>query len=252
MDGMLEAFSRTAQRLAFHPPRIPIVSNLTGQLATARELCSPDSWVRHARRTVRFLDGVRTAAQSVSTFLELGPHGVLSALGQDALAEDAAARTSFIPALRRGHSELDAFSLALGALHVRGRQVDWPTWFAPLGPRRVELPTYAFQRDRFWLDAPRTRHADATSAHGADDPAAPPSQDHFWAAIERGELEKLHQLPKLHSDEQRSSLAALLPALAAWWSSGRASAGEAPLSSTQRRAGDAVARSPGCDLDGGV
>ncbi|WP_394831345.1 SDR family NAD(P)-dependent oxidoreductase [Pendulispora rubella] len=154
MDGMLDAFRRVAQGLTFHPPRIPIVSNLTGTRALDDELCSPEYWVRHVRHAVRFVDGVRSlAADGVSTFLELGPHGVLSALSNEG---------TFIPSLRNKHDDVFSLVSALGALHARGVALDWNAFFTPFQPRRVTLPTYAFQRERYWLHAPKaTSHTPA-------------------------------------------------------------------------------------------
>ncbi|AUX43617.1 acyl transferase [Sorangium cellulosum] len=165
MDGMLDAFARVARGLSFHPPRIPIVSNVTGALALPRDLASPDYWVRHVRHAVRFLDGVRSLHQlGARTFLELGPHGVLAPLAQSALPEDAADLAAFLPALRKDRHDLDALLAALAGLHTRGLALDWPAFFLPAQPRPVDLPTYAFQRERFWLDAPKARRADVTSA----------------------------------------------------------------------------------------
>ncbi|AUX43618.1 uncharacterized protein SOCE26_050680 [Sorangium cellulosum] len=165
MDGMLDAFARVARGLSFHPPRIPIVSNVTGALALPRDLASPDYWVRHVRHAVRFLDGVRSLHQlGARTFLELGPHGVLAPLAQSALPEDAAEQAAFLPALRKDRDDLDALLAALAGLHTRGLALDWPAFFLPAQPRPVDLPTYAFQRERFWLDAPKARRADVTSA----------------------------------------------------------------------------------------
>src|SRR5262249_22753450 len=136
MHRMLEAFGRVAEELTFHAPQIPIVSNLTGKLASAEELCSPAYWVRHVRDAVRFLDCMRTLhGEGVSTFLELGPHGVLCSLGQDALTGDAQGRAAFLPSLRKDRPELDAFTTALCALHTRGVRVDWNAFFAPFRPR---------------------------------------------------------------------------------------------------------------------
>ncbi len=150
MDGMLDAFREVASRLTYAPPRIPVVSNLTGTVAEPGELCSPEYWVRHARGAVRFLDGVRTLAdQGVRTHLELGPDGVLTAMGQDCLPE---ADAAFVPSLRPGVQEPHAVLAGLAGLYVRGVRVDWDAMFAGSGARRVALPTYAFQHEHYWLE----------------------------------------------------------------------------------------------------
>ncbi|MFD7631786.1 SDR family NAD(P)-dependent oxidoreductase, partial [Streptomyces sp. NPDC059851] len=151
MDGMLDAFREVAEGLTYAAPRIPVVSNLTGALA-GEEMASADFWVRHVRETVRFLDGIRALEEAgVTTCLELGPEGVLSALAQDCVTRDDAA---FAPALRADRSEDAALASALAQAHLRGITVDWAAYYAGTGARRVELPTYAFQRQRYWLEAP--------------------------------------------------------------------------------------------------
>ncbi|MGI5532191.1 SDR family NAD(P)-dependent oxidoreductase [Streptomyces syringium] len=148
MDAMLEEFGRIAERLTFHPPRIPIVSNVTGEIATTDQLCSPEYWVRHARAAVRFRDGMRRlVAEGVNTFLEVGPSGVLTAMAQDCLAEDAdSAHAVLVPVSRRGRPEADTVLAAVAEAFVHGVRVEWTKLFADTGARRVDLPTYAFQR----------------------------------------------------------------------------------------------------------
>ncbi|MGW7343365.1 type I polyketide synthase [Streptomyces sp. NPDC054854] len=153
MDGMLDAFRQVAERLTYRAPRIPIVSNLTGALVTDGEMGTADFWVRHVRETVRFLDGVRTLeAAGVTTYLELGPEGVLSALAQECLTE--AVDVAFAPVLRAGRPEEATLATALARAHLRGIAVDWQTYYSGTGARRIDLPTYAFQRQRYWLEAP--------------------------------------------------------------------------------------------------
>ncbi|MGW5445847.1 SDR family NAD(P)-dependent oxidoreductase, partial [Streptomyces asiaticus] len=152
MDGMLEAFREVAEGLSYEAPRIPIVSNLTGGVVSAEEIATADFWVRHVREAVRFLDGVRTLeAQNVSTFIELGPDGVLTAMAQDCVS-DSASDAAFISALRKGRPEAEALTTAVAGAHVRGVALDWAAYFAGTGAQRVDLPTYAFQRERFWLE----------------------------------------------------------------------------------------------------
>ncbi|MGD3112999.1 SDR family NAD(P)-dependent oxidoreductase, partial [Streptomyces sp. YGL11-2] len=147
MDPMLEDFRRVVAGLSFRAPQIPLVSNVTGELAAEELVCSADYWVRHVRETVRFADGVRTLeAEGTSAFLELGPDGVLTAMAQHR-ADGAAV---FVSALRKDRSEESALLTALARLHVSGVEVDWPRIFDGTGARPVDLPTYPFQHERYW------------------------------------------------------------------------------------------------------
>ncbi|WP_394839473.1 SDR family NAD(P)-dependent oxidoreductase [Pendulispora rubella] len=151
VEPMLDDFRREAEKLSYALPRIPIVSNVTGRRIDPSDIASAEYWVRHARHAVRFLEGVRTLhSEGVTTFLEVGPHGILSPLAQACLEGE----LSFVHTLHEQRG-VDALVSALGALHTRGIPVDWPAFFAPFHPQRVPLPTYAFQRERFWLDAPK-------------------------------------------------------------------------------------------------
>ncbi|HVR06373.1 MAG TPA: type I polyketide synthase, partial [Solirubrobacteraceae bacterium] len=144
MDGMLEAFARVAAELDYSPPRIPIVSNLTGEQADAEALCSSDYWVNHVRETVRFGQSVSWLRErGVNTFLELGPDGVLSALVGDGAA----------PLLRGERPQACTLVQALGMAWTRGVDVDWRAVVPGAGRRDVALPSYAFQRRRYWRAA---------------------------------------------------------------------------------------------------
>ncbi|MFE9484819.1 type I polyketide synthase, partial [Streptomyces spororaveus] len=150
MDGMLDAFREIVEGLSYEAPRIPVVSNLTGALVSD-EMGSADFWVRHVREAVRFLDGIRALeAAGVTTYIELGPDGVLSALAQECVTGEAAA---FIPVLRSTRPEAETVTTALAQAHVRGIAVDWQAYYSGTGAQRVDLPTYAFQREHYWLDA---------------------------------------------------------------------------------------------------
>ncbi|MFI1004992.1 acyltransferase domain-containing protein, partial [Streptomyces galbus] len=176
MEPVLEEFRRIAATVDFRPPRIPVVSNLTG--GSGEDLATPEYWVRHLRGAVRFGDGIRTLeAEGVTTFVEIGPDAVLSPLvsaGAERPQELAA-----IPLLRRDRAESRSLVEALGALHARGVPVDWERFFAGTGARRVALPTYAFQHERYWFEAQpaddqvtpgREPAADATGAGAAQRP----------------------------------------------------------------------------------
>ncbi|MEV4616790.1 beta-ketoacyl synthase N-terminal-like domain-containing protein, partial [Kitasatospora sp. NPDC049258] len=153
MDPMLDDFRAVLAGLTYQAPTLSVVSNLTGAVA-GDELLTPDYWVRHVRETVRFADGIRTlAAEGVTRYLELGPDAVLSAMAAESLTEDTALLTSL---LRRRQREEDSAVAALAKLYAAGATVDWPALLTDSGARRVDLPTYAFQRQRFW---PRTNPA---------------------------------------------------------------------------------------------
>ncbi|HTI21292.1 MAG TPA: type I polyketide synthase, partial [Kutzneria sp.] len=148
MEPMLEEFRLIASVLDFQPPQIPVVSNVTGGVASTEDLCSPDYWVRHVREAVRFADGITTLVdEGVTTFIELGPDPVLSAMGKESVDGDVV----FAAALRRDRDEVRELLSALGTAWSRGAKVDWSAFFA--GAATVELPTYAFQRRRYWMSA---------------------------------------------------------------------------------------------------
>ncbi|MEU5959415.1 type I polyketide synthase, partial [Streptomyces sp. NPDC047525] len=150
MEEVLEEFRSVAATLTYHEPRIPLVSNVTGERATAEQLASPDYWATHIREAVRFFDGIRwLESQDVTEFIELGPDGVLTAMAQDCLSEDPGL---LVPVLRSGRSEAEAFAGAVAQALLRGADADWSTLFP--GARRTDLPTYAFQRGRYWLQGP--------------------------------------------------------------------------------------------------
>jgi acyl transferase domain-containing protein/acyl carrier protein len=152
MEPALDELRAVAAELELKPARIPIVSNVTGLRAEPDELASAEYWVRHARETVRFAAGVGTlAAAGVTRFLELGPEGALCGAVADCLDEDSREGLLLAATLRAGREEADTFTAFLAQAHTHGVAVDWPALFAGRGARRVELPTYAFQRQRYWL-----------------------------------------------------------------------------------------------------
>ncbi|MFC3352358.1 type I polyketide synthase, partial [Streptomyces echinoruber] len=167
MEPMLDDFRAVAATVAYAPPRIPVVSNVTGLPAAEGELTTPDYWVRQVRQAVRFADGVAWLERNgADRHLELGPDATLTALAQACWADPGHLA---VPALRDDRPEVLTLIGALGALYTRGVPVDWPAVLRAQAPgaRPVELPTYAFQHRRYWLQAP-AGGGDAAAAGLAD------------------------------------------------------------------------------------
>jgi malonyl CoA-acyl carrier protein transacylase len=154
IDPILADFRSAIEGMSYAAPRIPIVPLAPGEADRGERMRSPDYWVAQARAEVRFLDGVmRLSEAGVTTFLELGPAGVLAAIGRDCLppaGPDVPERV-FVPTLRQGRAEPAALLDAMAALFVRGVPVDWRAVYAGTGAAQLDLPTYAFQRRRYWL-----------------------------------------------------------------------------------------------------
>ncbi|WP_449343870.1 type I polyketide synthase [Streptomyces wedmorensis] len=159
MEPMLDDFRAVVSGLAFKPPQVAMVSNVTGRMADPDVVTSPEYWVEHVRSTVRFADGVRALREAeVSTVVELGPDAVLSGMGAECVPQEPGV---FVPVLRRGGEEVRCLVEAVARLHVRGIGVDWTALVGRDTGWPLDLPTYAFQRQRFWL----------ASGSGAGDPA---------------------------------------------------------------------------------
>ncbi|WP_245556026.1 type I polyketide synthase, partial [Nocardia cerradoensis] len=161
MDPMLAEFESVAAELTYHRPRLPMVSNVSGQLA-GDDILEPEYWVRQVRAAVRFAPGIETlAASGVRRFLELGPDAVLAALTRRILPETA--DSTVAAAARRDHDETRQLLTMLAHAHVAGVRVDWTPLFGHRPRGRVPLPTYAFRHQRFWL--PPRESAGDPSAH---------------------------------------------------------------------------------------
>ncbi|WP_165986537.1 type I polyketide synthase, partial [Streptomyces sp. YIM 98790] len=190
LDGVLDEFRAVAAGLAFRAPAVPVISGVTGRPATAAELADPGYWVRQLREPVRFHDGVRfLAAEGVTTWLELGPDGVLSAMVRAALAgpdgPDApdGRRVTAVPLLRGGHDEPRTVATALARAFTDGVPVDWTRFFP--GGRAVPLPTYAYQRERYWRDTPAQDRPAASDGHPLLDRAVELAGGHGWVLTGR-------------------------------------------------------------------
>ncbi|MFD9240284.1 type I polyketide synthase, partial [[Kitasatospora] papulosa] len=193
MEPMLAEFAEVAESLTYHAPTIPVAATAPGDIAT------PAYWVGQIREPVRFADAVRQARESGATrFLELGPDGTLSALVPH-LAED----TPAVPALRSGHGDAASLLRSVARLHSHGTPVDLTR--LTTGGRLVELPSYAFQRERYWLDATPVR---AVGEAGGE------AEERFWDAVDAADRGAV--AAALDLDDADTGLDTVLPALTAW------------------------------------
>ena len=148
MEPMQEAFFAVAEGLEYHPPRIPVVGNREG-MVVSEELCAAAYWRDQVRSAVRFSDSLSTLEELGTTVcLELGPHPVLSGLGAAALSES---EIGWLASLRRDHDGRRVAMKSLGEFYVRGIEPDWRA-LSP-GGHKMTLPTYPFQRRRYWVEA---------------------------------------------------------------------------------------------------
>lgn len=170
MEPMIAEFTAVAAELSVGLPTIPVISNVTGQLV-ADDFASADYWARHIRAVVRFGDSVRSAhCAGASRFIEVGPGGGLTSLIEASLAD---AQIVSVPTLRKDRPEPVSVMTAAAQGFVSGMGLDWASAFSGYRPKRVELPTYAFQHQKFWL-APAPSVSDPTAAGqiGASDGGA--------------------------------------------------------------------------------
>ncbi len=158
MEPMLAEFRRTLNEISWHKPRLPVISNLTGSLAD-EELAAAEYWLRHLREPVRFRQGMETLGSLADVCLEVGPQPLLTNLGRQCLSERP--DSAWLTSLRTGHDDWQTLLDSLTALSLSGVEVDWSGFDRDYTRRRISLPTYPFQRKRFWIERPRGNAAAA-------------------------------------------------------------------------------------------
>jgi malonyl CoA-acyl carrier protein transacylase/aryl carrier-like protein len=207
MAEAMAPLAEVAAGLSFGEALIPVVSNLDGAVREGRDFADPGYWARQLREPVRFADGISTLEKAgVTAYLELGPAAVLTRLAEVCLGRPAsAARRPLIAAtVTEDRPEPAALAAAVAQAHAHGLPLDLAGFLGPRTGATPRLPTYAFQRTRYWLDQPepeagRGEAADAT----------------FWSAVERQDPAELAGDLGL-APEQLAALETVLPALAAW------------------------------------
>ncbi|MFM7845770.1 MAG: type I polyketide synthase, partial [Planctomycetota bacterium] len=149
LEPILEPLRAAAQQARAHAPVIPIISNLTGALADASTYSDLEYWVQHARQPVRFTAGMQAMAElGCELFLEIGPNPILIGMGRRCVDLPSA---KWLPSLRAGRDDWQTILEAVAELYVSGTPIDWQGFDRDYSRRRVSLPTYPFQRKRYWI-----------------------------------------------------------------------------------------------------
>ena len=155
MEPMLAAFEAVANQVTYHSPQISLISNVTGQPAD-ENIATPQYWVRHVRQPVRFAEGMETLhSQGYQLYLEIGPKPILLGMGSQCLPAN---ENGWLPSLHPRQDDWQQILQTLANLYVRGVQVNWTEFHQFDNQQLLELPTYPFQRQRYWIDIQPTSH----------------------------------------------------------------------------------------------
>jgi acyl transferase domain-containing protein/SAM-dependent methyltransferase len=181
MDPILDGFEKVASTVKFSEPTLGFVSNLTGELADARLIGQASYWRRHAREPVQFVKAARTLEkEGVKIFVELGPDPVLLGMARRSLKDQ---KQWWLPSLRSRRGDWQQMLESLQALYVAGADIDWAGFDGDFPRQRLALPTYPFQRQRYWLN------------QGTPQKAVRRDPDISWRAAARAALRQSRQAP---------------------------------------------------------
>jgi len=191
MEPILDAFEAAAGKVKLCPPCVDFVSNASGMIVT-NEACSPSYWRHHLRETVRFSDGLETlAGLGAAAFIEIGSAPVLLGIAQAVLPDHPA---PWLPSLRPGEDDLKTITQSLAQLYIIGCDLDWKAIQNRAG-QLVRLPTYPFQRERFWIEAPNQSRARPASPVSPSSGVRDILYQIEWQKIASGDV-----LPKVPED----------------------------------------------------
>ena len=151
VDPILDAFEAVAASVTYHEPTIEVISGMTGRPAEGAELRTAAYWRQHLRQPVRFADAfLAVHERGIRVFLEVGPHPMLVNMGRHLVDEH---ECEWLASLRSGHGDWRQLLDAVARLHACGGAVEWAAFDAPFSRTKVALPTYPFQRERYWAES---------------------------------------------------------------------------------------------------
>ena len=210
MEPMLATFEQHAAAVTYNKPNIDLISNVTGQLADTFEVSQASYWLRHVREAVRFASGMQTLhAQGYELFVEIGPHPVLLGMGRQCLPNETGV---WLPSLRRGHDDWQQLLQSLGTLYVHGVNVDWSGFDRDYQRVKLPLPTYPFQRKRYWVEvaaAPKQQEAPIVLSKHKDIDVDRPLHHLLHSTDTRELAQKLDIVEQLPAEQVESLLKSL-------------------------------------------
>ncbi|BCL39996.1 non-ribosomal peptide synthetase/type I polyketide synthase [Nostoc sp. MS1] len=160
INPMLDQFEQLASQVQYHHPRIPLVSNLTGKILTPEETIEAIYWRHHTRKAVQFAGGIQTLIeQDYDLFLEIGPHPVLSSMGKRCLTTENA---TWLSSMQKEQDDWWLILNSLGRLYTNGLEIDWTSFHQSYQRSKIHLPTYPFQRKRYWIESVKTMNPPLT------------------------------------------------------------------------------------------
>lgn len=192
MDSILDEFEKVADSLTYSEPQIGLLSNVTGKLAGMNQITNAKYWREHVRQPVRFAESIFEMSKNCDVFIEVGPNPTLLSMGQRCLSEGVA---TWLPSLRQNKSDWQTLLESLATLYTKGMDIDWQNFDRDYARRKTILPTYPFQRERYWV---------RTSVK----PARPASLPDRVQDL----LYKIEWLPKPHPDEFMAAKQLISPA----------------------------------------
>ena len=152
MEPMLEEFAAIANSVQYQAPQLDFISNVSGTLAQD-EVADPAYWVRHIRQPVRFAQGIQGLADPSYLYIEIGPQPVLLGMARQCLSNGEEHDRGWLPSLRSNREDWEQLLDSLGYLYIGNQPIDWEAFDRDYLPRKTTLPTYPFQRQRYWIEA---------------------------------------------------------------------------------------------------